>query len=330
MFKILPIIALLFISACKKEDSKSEAKKTWKAQSPIEELGYQLYFDKRLSADNSISCNTCHDVTHQKGGVDGLATSTGINGQKGERNAPTVWNATFLSAQFWDGRAKDLADQAKGPITNPIEMGMESHDATIEKIKVVQGYQDAFKKAFPDEENPINIENLAKAIAAFESTLTTINSPFDQFKIGKKDALNEMQKKGYENFKSIGCTSCHSGDHFAGPEMPLGNGFFMKFPSFPNAEIEAKYEFTKDPGRFEVTKAEHDRNMWRVPTLRNVALTAPYFHNGKVKTLEEAVIIMGKLQLNKDLTEEQVKSLVAFLGSLTGKLPLIEEPKAYN
>ncbi len=328
-FLVILLMLLPIISCSKKEKIQGvafEEVKDWKAKSPLEELGYHLYFDKRLSEDNTLSCNTCHDVTFKRGGVDGMATSTGIRGQKGGRNSPTVWNAKFLSAQFWDGRAKDLAEQAKGPITNPIEMGMESHEITIEKIEKIIGYQALFKKAFPENAKPINIDNLARAIAAFEETLVSLNSPYDRFKAGDKRALTSLAKRGMDNFQSIGCVACHSGDHFAGPKLQVGVGFYMKFPTFRSPELDEKYSFTKDLGRYEVTKKDADKNMWRVPTLRNVAMTSPYFHNGSVETLEEAVKVMGKTQLNKDLNADEIKTLVAFLNALTGKLPLIKEP----
>jgi len=323
-------IPIFGLCACTKKSGQKETSatkkveatgKVWSASTSLEELGYHLYFDKRLSADNSISCNSCHDITNQKGGVDGLPTSVGINGQKGGRNAPTVWNAKFLSVQFWDGRAKDLADQAKGPITNPIEMGMENHEAAISKIKDVDGYKKLFAEAFKDQEDPINIENAAKAIAAFESTLITLNSPYD------KGKMSAEAQAGFNTFKEVGCVSCHSGDHFAGPQLPIGTGFYMKFPTFPKADLEEKYEFSGDMGRYEVTENEADKHFYRVPTLRNIELTGPYFHNGRVNSLDEAVRVMGRTQLNKDLNAEEVNSIVAFLKSLTGELPIVQEAK---
>lgn len=323
------LTALILLSGCTKptdsitnEESSKEAEIAWKATGPLQELGYHLYFEKRFSADNSISCNSCHNVLNKGNGAQDTPVAEGINSQKGGRNSPTVWNATFLSTQFWDGRAKDLAEQAKGPITNPIEMGMANHDAAIEKIKDVEGYKALFAKAFPGEESPLNIDNVAKAIAAFESTLTTLESPYD------KGMMSEAAKKGYEEFKTVGCVSCHSGDHFAGPSLPVGTGFFMKFPTFPNEELEGKYNFSEDLGRYEATKNEADKNMWRVPTLRNVAITAPYFHNGSVSDLKEAIRVMGKTQLNKDLSDEQIASIAEFLSALTGPRPLIKEPTA--
>lgn len=297
------------------------------SNSPMEVLGKHLFFEKHLSKDNTTSCNSCHDITKGRSGVDGLSTSVGIKNQKGGRNAPTVWNAKHLSVQFWDGRAKDLVEQAKGPITNPIEMGMPSHDDAIKKIKAIKGYQDLFAKAFPNQKDPINIDNLALAIAKFEETLENYDSPYDKFIAGDKNALSEKAKKGYELFQKTGCVTCHLGENFAGPKLPIGMGFFQKFPTFPVKEYEEKYELSKDLGRYEVTKKESDKNVFRVPTLRNIAVTGPYFHNGKVESLNEAVKIMAKTQLNKDLGDKEVKLIVSFLESLTGEFPQIKEPE---
>lgn len=283
----------------------------------IEDLGKTLYFDPRLSVDGTVSCNSCHNV--MAGGEDNRSFSMGVRGQRGARSAPTVFNATFHSVQFWDGRAKDLAEQAKGPLTNPVEMGNKDHKDVVARVAKIPGYVQMFDSVFGKKS--LNIDNLAKAIAAYEKTLTTLNSPFDEFKKGNKAALSELAQKGYNNFQTIGCVTCHSGDHFSGPALPTGQGFYMKFPTFEGTEFDKKYHFTKDTGRHDTTKKEEDKHMFRVPTLRNVALTAPYFHNGSVKTLEEAVRVMAKVQLNKDLKPEEVKSLVAFLESLTGTIP---------
>jgi cytochrome c peroxidase len=285
-------------------------------------LGKQLFFDTRLSKDHSISCNSCHDVN--KGGVDGQAFSKGVGGQLGGRNAPTVLNAAFHSVQFWDGRADSLEAQAKGPLVNPKEMAMPNHDAVVAEVKSIPGYAKEFEKVFGKD--AINIDNIAKAIAAYERTLITLNSPFDRFQKGEKNALNAEQKKGWELFQSTGCVACHSGPHFSGPAMPAGTGFYQKFPTMENTDFDKKYGFSKDLGRFEVTKKEEDKHMFRVPTLRNVALTAPYFHNGAVDNLPEAVKVMGKLQLGKDISDADAKSIAAFLASLTGKLPAQKAP----
>lgn len=283
------------------------------------ELGKQLYFDPRLSSTGTVSCNSCHNV--MAGGDDSRAFSTGVKGQLGERGAPTVWNAAFQTVQFWDGRAPSLEEQAKGPLINPVEMGMKSHDIVVtERINQVPGYQAEFKKVFGKKK--INIDEVAEAIASYERTLITPNSPFDRYIKGDKKAMSAAAIKGFETFKTTGCIACHSGYNFSGPALPMGTGFFQKFPTFPNAELDAKYEFTKDPGRMKVTKKESDRGMFRVPTLRNIGLTAPYFHNGKVTTLHEAIRVMAKLQLNKDLSKKDIESIATFLEEgLTGEFP---------
>lgn len=283
---------------------------------PKEELGKALYFDKRLSVDGTVSCNDCHMVS--AGGTDNRRVSMGITGLLGDRNAPTVFNAKFLTVQFWDGRARDLKEQAKGPLTNPIEMGNTTHEEVIERIQRIPGYITMFEKAYGA--NSLSIDNLADAIAKYEETLTTLNSPYDKFKAGEEKALSLEQKEGMEIFNTVGCTTCHSGDHFAGPLTEIGTGFFQKFPLNDVPEYEKKYQFKEDLGRYKVTKKDADRHFFRVPTLRNIAQTAPYFHNGKVKTLDEAVRIMGKTQLDKDLDSSQVQKIVAFLNALSGEI----------
>lgn len=282
------------------------------------ELGKSLFFDPRLSATGTISCNSCHNV--MAGGSDNVRTSFGVEGKRGERNSPTVWNSAFLSVQFWDGRAPSLEEQAKGPITNPVEMGLKDHDIGIKRIQKLPAYKDAFEKVF-GKKNSLTIDNVVKAIAAYERTLITENSPFDRYMKGDKKAISADALKGWETFQSTGCIACHSGPLFAGPALPEGTGFYQKFPTFPNAEIEKKYVLTKDLGRYAATKVESDKHMWRVPTLRNIALTAPYFHTGSVGTLQETVRIMAKLQLNRDLPKKDVEQIVAFLNSLTGEFP---------
>jgi len=289
------------------------------------ELGKVLYFDPRLSHNGTISCNTCHNV--MAGGDDSRATSVGINGQKGGRNAPTVWNSAFLGVQFWDGRAPDLEAQAKGPITNPIEMGMKNHDIAIERLTKIPGYVELFKKAYPKDKNPLNIDNAAKAIATYERTLITPNSRFDKYMKGNKKALTAQEIRGMKAVEEIGCTACHYGANFSGPIGIGAEPNYHKFPQNPNKEIEKKYNFTEDLGRYEITKKDEDKNVYRVQTWRNVALTAPYFHNGAVKTLDEAVKVMAKLQLDVDLTEAQTQDIVAFLNSLTGEFPKQTMPR---
>lgn len=281
-------------------------------------LGKKLYFDTRLSKSNTVSCNSCHNVMGS--GTDNSQFSTGIDGKKGGRNSPTVWNSAFNSVQFWDGRAPSLEEQAKGPIVNPVEMGMENHNAVITRLSKIEEYQKEFKEVFGSDK-ALTIDNVAKAIAAYERTLLTPNSPFDNYLSGNKKALSPSALRGMELVKSMGCVACHSGAHFNGPAMKPGEGFYMKFPTFEGTEYDKKYGFSKDLGRFEITKNEADKNFWRVPSWRNVAITAPYFHNGSVQSLEEAVKVMAKTQLNKDINAKDTKDIVAFLKSLTGKGP---------
>ncbi len=289
------------------------------------ELGKMLYFEPRLSIDGTISCNSCHNVMAD--GADGRAVGAGVRGQRGGRGSPTVWNSAFHTVQFWDGRAASLEDQAKGPITNPIEMGMPHHDIVIGRINQIPGYVAAFKKAFPKDKNPVNTDNLAKAIATFERTLITPNAPFDKYMKGNKKALNPQQIRGMKLVEEIGCTSCHSGEIFAGEGLKMGEGNYQPFPQIPGSKFDKMYDITADLGRYEVTKKVEDKNHWRVPTWRNVALTAPYFHNGKVKTLDEAVRVMAKTQLDADLNDGQVADIVAFLNSLTGEFPKQTMPR---
>ncbi|MGE4133744.1 MAG: cytochrome-c peroxidase [Bdellovibrionales bacterium] len=290
------------------------------------ELGRQLFFDPRLSQSGTVSCNSCHNV--MAGGEDGRRFAAGVGAQLGDRNSPTVWNAAFQTVQFWDGRAGSLEDQAKGPLVNPIEMGMKDHDVVVkDRISKIPGYVTQFKKVFGGR-SPVTINNIAKAIAAFERTLITPNSPFDRYIKGDKTAMSKDAIMGFETFKTTGCVACHQGSNFSGPDLPVGTGFYQKFPTYPDSGIEKKYAFTSDPGRFKHTKQDSDKGLFRVPSLRNIALTAPYFHNGAVTTLEEAIRVMAKLQLNKTLKKAEIKSIAAFLTEgLTGEFPKIEMPR---
>lgn len=292
------------------------------------ELGKKLFFDPRMSKDGSVSCNSCHNVMGS--GTDNMATSVGVNAKRGGRSAPTVWNSAFLSVQFWDGRKNSLEEQAKGPLTNPVEMAMDDHTIVVSRIQSIPGYVEEFKKAFPKEiktEKDITIDHFAKAVATYERTLITPNSPYDQYMKGDKKALSAAAIRGLALVKSVGCTSCHMGSNFAGPALPEGTGFFQKFPVYPGSEYEKKYELTQDGGKFEATKVAADKGFWRVSPWRNIATTAPYFHNGSVKTLDEAVKVMAKTQLNKDLPANEVSDIVAFLESLTGKFPEQKMPR---
>jgi cytochrome c peroxidase len=282
------------------------------------ELGKMLFFDPRLSSNGTVSCFSCHNV--MEGGDDHRTTSIGVHGQAGGRNAPTVWNAAFHSVQFWDGRAASLEDQAKGPPANPIEMGMSDLDAVADRIQKIPGYRPYFDRAFGSGED-ITIDNIAKAIAAYERTLITPDSPYDQYVRGEQKALDEQQIRGMQTFADVGCTACHSGANFDGPTLPVGEGFYQKFPTYTDNEYVTRYGLMNDTGRMSSTGSDADKNMWRVPTLRNLAYTAPYMHTGSVKTLPEAVRVMSRTQLGKTLKDTQVEDIVAFLGALNGAFP---------
>ncbi len=278
-------------------------------------LGKQLFFDPRLSIDGTVSCNSCHDVTGN--GTDSRPVSVGVKGQLGGRSAPTVWNAAFLSAQFWDGRAPSLEEQAKGPILNPIEMGMPHQQAAVERIASIDGYRRQFAEVFGGDQ-PVTYDNIAKAIAAYERTLITPNSPFDRYLRGDESALTPRAREGMETFQELGCIRCHRGPNFAGPRMPEGEVFYQYFPAYPS-EYDEIYRLKEDLGRRNAGDIDAGPGLWRVPSLRNVALTAPYFHNGSVPTLEQAVRVMARAQLNREISSEEVERLVAFLESLTGE-----------
>jgi len=269
------------------------------------ELGRMLYFEPRLSKNQDVSCNTCHKLDAY--GVDGLPTSTGHRGQKGSRNAPTVYNAAGFFAQFWDGRMDTVEQQALGPILNPVEMALPSGDQGVRVLKSIPEYREHFKQAFPAEAEPVTFENVGLAIGAFERRLTT-PSRWDDFLKGNQHALTPDELQGLKVFTNVGCMVCHTGE-FVGGAMYQKVGVVEEWPN------------QKDQGRFEVTKQEVDRMMFKVPTLRNIAKTAPYFHDGSVPTLDAAVRRMGKHQLGLTLSDTEVSQLVAWLGSLTGQLP---------
>ena len=278
------------------------------------ELGKMLYFDPRLSASHAISCNSCHNVG--LGGVDAEETSIGHQWQRGGRNAPTVLNAVFNTAQFWDGRAKDLEQQAGGPMVNPVEMA--SPKAHVgEQLAAIPGYADSFRAAFPGEAQPVSLENAQKAIAVFEATLITPNAPFDRYLKGDAAALTAQQMRGLSTFISKGCAACHSG-------INAGGGMYAPFGVVekPGADLLPP----DDKGRLEVTKTATDAYVFKVPTLRNIALTAPYFHTGRSWDLRQAVAVMGSSQLGVQLTPPEIDDIVAFLGSLTGEQPRITYP----
>ena len=270
----------------------------------VVKLGRTLFFDVRLSANNSQSCNSCHAVDKGRGGVDNEATSPGAFGKRGGRNSPTVLNAGFHTTQFWDGRAGDLVAQAKGPILNPIEMAMPSEQAVVDKLSAIPEYRTSFAKAFPGEARALTYDNIARAIAAFERTLVT-RDRFDDFLKGADRVLTAEELKGLDTFVSIGCAACHNGPL-------LGGNSYQKLGLINPAKVE-------DVGRYGVTKDEDDKFKFKVPSLRNISLTAPYFHDGSKGKLEEAVKEMAWLQLDRKLTDVEVKALTAFLNALSDK-----------
>jgi cytochrome c peroxidase len=268
-------------------------------------LGRMLYFEPRLSLSRSISCNSCHPLDRY--GMDGTPVSTGHQQQKGGRNAPTVYNAALHGSQFWDGRAADVEEQAKGPILNPIEMAMPSEAAVVETLRQIPAYVEAFRKAFPGESEPLVYNNVGKAIGAFERKLVT-PSRWDRYLSGDKNALQAAEKKGFDKFFAVGCADCHQGSLVAGEQYKI-------------LGIEKTYEANKDVGRFGVTRVPLDRFAFKIPSLRNVEKTAPYLHDGSIATLEECVRLMATYQLGKKLSDGDVASIVTWLKTLTGELP---------
>lgn len=277
------------------------------------DLGRVLFYDPRISKGGDISCNSCHSLKDY--GVDGKPVSTGYRGQTGSRNAPTVYNAAGHIAQFWDGRASSIEEQAKGPILNPVEMAMPSAAAVEAKLKSIAGYEPLFRKAFPGETDPITFDNVARAIGAFERRLLT-PSRWDRFLAGDRNAITGLEMAGYVDFMRAGCMSCHNGTYVGGRAFER-LGYRRPWPS------------DADAGRAQVTQDPADRLVFKVPSLRNVAKTAPYFHDGSIASLEEAVHTMGVYQLNRDLAKWQVEQIVLWLGALTGEIPVeyVREPE---
>lgn len=270
----------------------------------LAELGKKLYFDPRLSKSGFISCNSCHNLS--MGGTDNLKTSIGDKWQQGPINSPTVLNSSLNVAQFWDGRAADLKEQAGGPIANPGEMA-SSHTLAVDVIASIPGYVREFTLVFGGDE--VNIDRITDAIAEFEKTLVTPNSRFDQWLLGDANAISDFEREGYELFKSSGCVACHNGEAVGGN-------------SFQKMGLVEPYQ-TNNPveGRAAVTGKDADRFTFKVPTLRNVELTYPYFHDGEAETLTEATDIMGRLQLGRKFTDEENARIVAFMKTLTGDQP---------
>lgn len=277
------------------------------------DLGQKLYFDPRLSKSALISCNTCHNVGI--GGADFQETSTGHGWQKGPRNAPTVLNSVYNIAQFWDGRAKDLAEQAKGPVQAGVEMN-NTPERVVQTLKSMPEYVELFSKSFPGEQDPVTFDNMAKAIEAFEATLITPHSPFDRFLRGEANALGDAAMQGLAVFMEKDCQSCHGGVNMGGEDYyPFG------VEKAPSSDIMAG-----DKGRYQVTQTKDDEHVFKSPSLRNIELTAPYFHSGKVWSLREAVGIMSSSQLGATLNDREIDLIVEFLKATTGEQPRVEHP----
>jgi cytochrome c peroxidase len=273
------------------------------------ELGKLLYYDVRLSRAGNVSCNSCHNL--QQYGVDNEAVSAGDAGKTGSRNSPTVFNAALHNMQFWDGRAKDVEEQAGMPILNPIEMAIPHKGFLVDRLSGIKLYQDKFKEAFPEETKPITYENLEKAIAAFERTLLT-PSRFDAYMQGNSNAITADEKAGLKVFISSGCVTCHNG-------VGVGGGALQRFGLVTDYRTLVQSK-TDDVGREKVTQKKEDKDKFKVAGLRNVAGTYPYFHNGSIASLDSAVKIMGEVQLNKTLSPEEIKQVVAFLNALSGNV----------
>jgi cytochrome c peroxidase len=273
-------------------------------------VGKMLFYETRISVDGTVSCARCHPIGLYA--ADGLKKSIGNNCKINLRNAPTVLNAAGQISEHWIGNRTDVEDQAKQSVTGPLTFGMPSYESVEKILKENKGYAILFKEAFPADKDPVNIDNFAKAVGAFERTLVT-PSPFDDFLNGSIDALTVHQKQGLKTFMELGCSGCHSGTFVGG----------QAYRKFGIAEPYWKYTKSEpiDEGRYGVTKQESDKYVFKVPMLRNVEKTAPYFHDGSVSQLKEAIWIMGKVQFGRDLTKQQLEDIQVFLQSLTGQIP---------
>ena len=269
-------------------------------------LGKRLFFDPILSKDRTVSCASCHVLA--AGGDDNMPVSVGVKGRKGTMNAPTVYNAVFNFRQFWDGRAADLKEQAKGPIVNPVEMAND-FDSLVKSLSENEYYRESFEARFP--ERKITPDTIAEAIAEYEKTLITPDAPFDRYLQGDEAALTPQQKRGYRLFRSKGCVLCHNG-------IGLGGNLYNKFGVYKDANSSSL-------GRYAVTGREEDKYLFKVPSLRNVALTAPYMHDGRFDNLYDAVSFMSQFQLGRYMAKEEIEDIVAFLHALTGKHPALKE-----
>jgi cytochrome c peroxidase len=293
-------------------------------------LGKQLFYDKRLSGTQTYSCNDCHNLL--TGGDDDRAFSIGPNGQPTRRSAPGLWNIGLQTVLYWDGRATTLELQGQDHLLDTDLMANDNAGDLVKRVAAIPNYQQAFEAVFGkgkhEADHSISLVTISKALASFERSLMAYNSPFDRYLNGDENAISALAKKGKVEFQNAGCIACHFGANFAGPAPgpylnKMGDGFYELFPTFKGTQYEKPLHITDDPGRIGFTKLPNEKYMWRVPPLRNIALTAPYFHNGSVKTLRKAVKVMGKTQFNFDLTEEQIDAIVAFLNTLTGETPSV-------
>jgi len=279
------------------------------SKNPITEakvaLGRMLYYEPRLSKNHDLSCNTCHLLAEY--GVDHEPVSDGHRGQTGTRNSPTVYNAAGHVAQFWDGRAPTIEEQAKGPVLNPVEMAMPSEKVVVAVLKSMPEYVAAFRKSFPGAKEPVTYDNVAKAIGAFERKLVT-PARWDKFLKGDQAALTDAEKAGFNQFVEVGCAMCHLGAY-------VGANTFQKLG------LVKPWTHTKDLGRYTVSKQEADKMVFKVPSLRNIDKTAPYYHDGSVKTLEEAVRLMAEHQNGRQVSKAEIASMVIWLKTLTGPIP---------
>jgi len=285
------------------------------------ELGKQLFFDSRLSKNENLSCNSCHNV--MAGGSDGRETPVGSIGKAHRRNTATVWNSGFHTSLHWDGEALSLEHQFKMHLLDSSVLA-NSEQAVEKRINAIPGYRRQFNQVFTEE--GVSVSTIAKALASYQRTLVTPNSPFDRYLNGEESAISEQAKRGFDTFKQVECSSCHFYVNLAGPQpgiaLEMGEGFWELFPNTRDTVYEEQYDLiTDDLGRYNYTGDESHKIMWRVPSLRNIAISGPYFHNGKVKTLDEAVRVMAATELDRDLDEKQLADIVEFLKSLTGSFP---------
>ncbi|MEJ2143471.1 MAG: cytochrome c peroxidase [Gammaproteobacteria bacterium] len=287
-------------------------------------LGKKLFFDKRLSSNNQLSCNDCHNLSNS--GNPAPALAMGVSGKTSKRNPPTLLNIGLQTVLYWDGRTASLEQQAIDHLGDPDIMGNTEKEALLNKLSKDKHYVKEFMNAF-DSAHAIKMQNIANALASFQRALMTPNSPFDRYIKGDDKAISAQAKIGMQLFNDTGCLACHFGVNFAGPApgpaMGMGDGFYELFPNNVGSVYDKSHRLTDDLGRYEFSKDPGEKYMWRVPPLRNIALTAPYFHNGSAKTLHEAVTIMAKTQTNKTLTKTEIDAIVVFLQTLTGELPAV-------